>query len=144
MIRITASGVEVVILSGQSDRVRVLAPGSSVSVVPPTDLTYGSDVSVPADDTASVGMEGHQTGWRFGPPPAQMHMLVCTDSALHNADDNLDGEGSDDERLAKAENGIRVPSQPDALVSVVAQVDPTEENHLIYVWNRRERMSRCS
>ena len=43
MIRITTGGVEVAIPSGQSDRVHVLAPGSSVSVDPPTDVTYGSE-----------------------------------------------------------------------------------------------------
>ena len=46
---ITADGVEVAIPSGQSDRVHVLARGSSVSVDPPTDLTYGSEVSVMVD-----------------------------------------------------------------------------------------------
>ena len=52
MVIITAGGVEVGIPSGQSDRVHVLAPGSSVSVDPPTDLTYGSEVAVIADEGA--------------------------------------------------------------------------------------------
>ena len=52
MIRITAGGVEVAIPSGQSDRVHVLAPGSSVSVDPPTDSAYGSEVSVVVDEGA--------------------------------------------------------------------------------------------
>ena len=38
MIRITAGAVEVAIPYGQSDRVHLLAPWSSVSVDPPTDL----------------------------------------------------------------------------------------------------------
>ena len=46
MIRITAGGVKVVIPSGQSDKVHVLAPGSIVSVDPPADLACGSEVSV--------------------------------------------------------------------------------------------------
>ena len=51
-------------------------------------------------------------------------MLVCTDSALHNADADPDEDGSDDEWLAKAkQNGIRVRSQRDALVCVVDQDD---------------------
>ena len=52
MVRITAGGVEVAILSGHSDRVHVVATGSSVSVDPPTDLTYGSEVSVMVDEGA--------------------------------------------------------------------------------------------
>ena len=54
-----------------------------------------------------------------------------------------DGEGSDDEWLAKAmQKGIRVRSQPDVLVCVVAQ-DDSEENHAVYVWSQSERMPRC-
>ena len=85
IIGITAGGVEVAIPSGQGDRVHVLAPGSSVSVDPPNDLTYGSEVSVIADDSAFMVMEGHEIGWRFGPPPTKMYMLASTDSALQNA-----------------------------------------------------------
>ena len=41
-----------------------------------------------------------------------MCVLVCTDSALHNADADTDEEGSDDEWLAMAkQKGIRVRSQ---------------------------------
>ena len=53
-----------------------------------------------------------------------MCVLVYTDSALHNADADTDGEGSDDEWLTKAtQKGIRVRSQHGALVCVVAQDD---------------------
>ena len=82
--------------SGQSDRVNLLAPGSSVSVDPPNDLTYGSEVSVIADDSAFMVMEGHETGWRFGPPPT-------SDSALENANADPDGEGSDDELVGEGQ-----------------------------------------
>ena len=41
-------GVEVAISSGQSDRVHVLAPGSNVSVDPPTELAYERSVRLPA------------------------------------------------------------------------------------------------
>ena len=80
-----------------SDRVNVLAPGSSVSVVPPTDLTYGSEVSVIVDEGAFLDMAGHETGLRLRPLPTKMCVLVYTDSALHNADADPDGEGSGDE-----------------------------------------------
>ena len=69
MIRITAGGVEVAIPSGQSDRVHVLALGSSVSVDPPTDLTYASEVSVIVDEGAFLDMAGHETGLSFRPLP---------------------------------------------------------------------------
>ena len=55
MIRITAGGVEVATPSGQSDRVQVLKLGSSVSVDPPTNLIYGSEVSVIVDEGAFWG-----------------------------------------------------------------------------------------
>ena len=123
MVRITAGGVEVAIPSGQIDRVHVLAPGSSVSVDPPTDLTYGSEVSVIVDEGAFLEVAGRETGLRFRPLPSQMCVLVYTDSVLHNADAHADEEGSDDEWLAKAKKGIRVCSQHDALVCGVAQGD---------------------
>ena len=97
MVRITAGGVEVAIPSGQSDGVHVLAPGSSVSVDPPTDLTYESEVSVIVDEGALLDMSGHETGLRETPLPTQMCVLMYTDSALHNADADPDEEGSDDE-----------------------------------------------
>ena len=59
MVRITAGGVDVAIPSGQSDRVHVLAPGSSVSVDPPTGLTHGSKVSVIVDEGAFLDMAMH-------------------------------------------------------------------------------------
>ena len=124
MIRITAGSVEVAIPYGQSDRVHVLAPRSSVSVDPPTDLAYGSEVSVVVDEGAFLDMAGHETGLRFRLLPTKMYVLVYTDSALHNADADPDEEGSDDEWLAKAkQKGIRVRSQHDALVCVLAQDD---------------------
>ena len=99
-------------------------------------------MSVIVDEGAFLDMAGHETGLSFRPLPAKMCVLVCTDSALHNAD--TDRTGSDVEWLAKAkQKGIRVRSQHDALVCVVAQ-DDLEENHLVYVWSRSERMSRCS
>ena len=53
-----------------------------------------------------------------------MCVLACTDSALHNADAETDGEGSDRERLTKAkQKGIRVRSQRGALMCVVARAD---------------------
>ena len=94
--------MEVAIPSGQSDRVNVLAPGSRVSVDPPTSLAHERDGA------------------------------------------DTDRKVSDDEWLAKAkQKGIRVRSQPDVLVCVVAQ-DDFEENHLLYVWSRSGRMSKCS
>ena len=53
------------IRSGQSDRVHVLALGSGVSVDPPTDSTYWSEVSVIVDEGAFLDMVGHETGLRF-------------------------------------------------------------------------------
>ena len=99
----------------------MFALGSSVSVVHPTELTYGSEVSVIVDEGAFLDMAGHETGLRFRPLPTQMCVLVYTDSALHNADADPDEEGSDDEWLAKAKKGIRVRFQYDVLVCVVAQ-----------------------
>ena len=65
-----------------------------------------------------------ETGLRFRPRRTQLCVLVYPDSALHNADANPDEEESDDEWLAKAKKkGIRVRSQHDALVGVVAQHD---------------------
>ena len=53
-----------------------------------------------------------------------MCMLPCTDSALHNADADTDGEGSDHEWLTETEHkGIRARSQRGALVCVVARDD---------------------
>ena len=52
-----------------------------------------------------------------------MSVLVYTDRALHNIDADPDEEGSNNEWLAKAKKGIRVRSQHDALVCVVAQDD---------------------
>ena len=92
MGRITAGGVEVAIPSGHSDRIHVLARGSSVSVDPPTDLTYGSEVSVIADQGAFLDMAGHETGLRFRPLPTMMWVLVYTDAALHNDDADPDEE----------------------------------------------------
>ena len=102
MVRITAGGMEVAIPSGQSDGVHVLARGLSVSIDPPTDLAYGSEVSIIVDEGAFLDMAGHETRLRFGPLPTQMCVLVYTDSALHNAVADPDEEGSDDEWLAKA------------------------------------------
>ena len=123
MVRITAGGVEVAIPSGQSDRVHVLALGSSVSVDPPTDLTFGSEVSVFVDAGVFLDMAGRASGLRFRPLPTQMCVLVYTDSALHSPDADPDEEGSDDEWLAKAKTGIRVRFQHDVLVFVVVQGD---------------------
>ena len=93
---------------------------------------------------AFLDMAGHETGLRFRPLLAKLCVLVCTDSALHNADADTDRRGSDDEWLAKAKHkGIRVFFQHDVLVCVVAQ-DDVEANHLVYVWSRSENMSRCS
>ena len=108
----------------KSDSVHVRAPGSIVSVDPPTDLACESEVSVIADDNALLDMEGHETSVRFGLLPTQMCVLVYTDSALYNAEADSDEEGSDDEWLAKAKKGIRVRFQHDVLVCVVAQDDP--------------------
>ena len=65
--------------SGQSDRIHVLALGSGVSVDPPTDLTYGSEVSVIVDEGAFLDMVGHETGLRFRPLPTKICVLVYTD-----------------------------------------------------------------
>ena len=123
MIGITAGGVEVAIPSGQSDRVHVLAPGSSVSVDPPTDLTYGSEVSVFAD--------------------AKMCMLAFADSALHNANADPDGEGSEDELVGEGREGYPCPF-PAECVGLCVGSGRFEENHLAYVWSRSGRMSKCS
>ena len=72
MIGITAGGVEVAIPSRQSDRVHVLAPESSVSVDPPTDLACESEVSVVVDGGAFLDMAGHETGLRFRPLSAKI------------------------------------------------------------------------
>ena len=78
------------------DRVHVLALGSIVSGDPPTDLAYGSEVSVVVDGGAFLDMAWHETGLRFRPLPAKMCVLVYTDSALQNADADPGEEGSDD------------------------------------------------
>ena len=56
MVRVTACGMKVAIPSGQSDRVPVLAPGSSVPVDPTADLAYGSEVSVIVGEGAFLDM----------------------------------------------------------------------------------------
>ena len=84
MIRITVGGVEVATPFGQSYRVHVLAPGSIVSVDPPTDVAYGNEVSVVVDEAAFLDMTRPETGLRFGPLVAKRCMLVYTDSALQN------------------------------------------------------------
>ena len=54
-----------------------------------------------------------EIGLRFRPLPTKMCVLVCTDSALHNADADPDEEGLDDEWLAKAkQKGVRVRKRP--------------------------------
>ena len=63
-----------------------------MSVDPPTDLTYGSEVSVIADQGAFLDMAGHETGLRFKPLPTKMWMLVHTDAALDNDDADPDEE----------------------------------------------------
>ena len=140
-VEASTDGMKVAIPSGQSDRVHVFAPRSSVSVNPSTDLTYGSEVSVIVDEGAFLGMAGHETGLRFRPLPTKVCVLVHTDSALHDADADPDEEGSDDEWLAKAKKGIRVRSQHDALCGGSGR---SEENQLVYDWSRSERMSRCT
>ena len=58
-----------------------------MSVDPPTQLAYGSEVSVVVDDEGGfLDMEGHETGLKFRPLVPKMCMLVYTDSALQNAD----------------------------------------------------------
>ena len=57
-----------------------------MSVDPPTDLAYGSEVSVVVDEGGFLDMEGHETGLKFIPLVTKMCMLVYTDSALQNAD----------------------------------------------------------
>ena len=59
MIRTTTGGVEGAIPFGQSDRVHVLTPESSVSVDPLTVLAYGIDVSVVVDEGAFRDMARH-------------------------------------------------------------------------------------
>ena len=74
-----------------------------------------------------------EMGLRVGPLPTKICVLANTDSALHNADANLDEDGSDDERVAKAkQKGIRAVSQHGALVCVVAQ-DDLEETDAIRI-----------
>ena len=87
MIRITTGGMEVVTPSGQGDRVHVPASGSSVSVDLPSDLAYGSDVSVVVmDEGAFQDMAGHETGLRCRPLPTKLCLFVYTDAVPHNAD----------------------------------------------------------
>ena len=64
-----------------------------MSVDPPTDLAYRSEVSVVVDEGAFLDMAGHETVLRFGPLLTKMCVLVYTDSALHNADADPDEEG---------------------------------------------------
>ena len=72
-----------------------------------------------------------EIGLRFRPLPTKMCVLVCTPSALQNADADPDEEGSDDELLAKVkQEGIRVRSQHGAVVCVVAQ-DGLEQTEAI-------------
>ena len=69
-----------------------------------------------------------EIGLRFGPLPTKMCVLVYTDPAFHNAEAHPHGEGSDDERLAKAkQKGIWARSQHGPLVCVVAQDDLGED-----------------
>ena len=85
----------------------------------PTDLAYGSEVSVVVDEGAFLDMAGHETGLRFRHLPTKLCLLVYPDSARHNADAGTDEEGSDDEWLAKAkQKGTRVRSQHDAVVAL--------------------------
>ena len=93
MIRITVGSVVVAIPTGQRDRVHVLAPGSIVSVHPPTDLAYASEVSVVVDEGAFLDMAGHESGLRFRPLVTKMCMLGFTDSALQNADADTSAVG---------------------------------------------------
>ena len=93
MIRTTAGGLGVAIPSKQSDRVHVLAPGSCVSVDPPTDLAYGSEVSVVLDEGACLDIAGHETCLMFRPLVTKMRILVYTDSALQNADADTSAVG---------------------------------------------------
>ena len=62
-----------------------------MSVDPPTDLAYGSEVSVVVDEGGFLDMEGHETGLKFRPLVPKMCMLVYTDSALQNADAGATG-----------------------------------------------------
>ena len=95
-----------------------------MSVDLPTDSTYGCDVSDDVDEGAFLDMAGHETSLRFRPLPTKPCLFVYTDAVLHNAEADPDEEGSDDEWSAKAkQEGIRVGSQHDALVCVVAQDD---------------------
>ena len=88
-------------------------------------------------------MAGRETGLRFRPPLTKMCVLVYTDPTLHNIDADPDEEGSNNEWLAKAKKGIRVRSQHDALVCVVAQ-DDLKKN----IWStsgaEASACSRCS
>ena len=59
MIRTTTDGVEEAIPSGQSNRVHVFTPGSSVSIDPPTILADGSEVSFVVDEGAFLDMARH-------------------------------------------------------------------------------------
>ena len=70
MIRITAGGVEGAILYGQSERVHVLTPETSIR------LAYGSEVSVVVDEGAILDMAGHETGLRLRPLLTNMCVLV--------------------------------------------------------------------
>ena len=64
----------------------MLAPGSIVSVDPPTDLAYGSEVFVFVNGRPFLDRAGHETGVRFRLLVAKLCVLMYTDSARHNAD----------------------------------------------------------
>ena len=59
MVRLTACGMKVAIPSGQTDRVPVLAPGSSVPVDTTADLAHGSEVSVIVGEGPFRRLSGH-------------------------------------------------------------------------------------
>ena len=59
MVRVTACGMKVANPSGQSDRVPVLAPGSSVPVDRTADLAHGSEVSVIVGEGPFRRLSGH-------------------------------------------------------------------------------------
>ena len=60
-----------------------------MSVDPPTELVYGSEVSVVVSEGAFLDMAGHETGLRFRPLLIKMCVLMYTDA-------DPGEEGSDD------------------------------------------------
>ena len=90
--------MEVAIPSGQSDRVNVLVLGSIMSVVPPTNWAYGSEVSVVVDGGAFLEINGFEVRTSACQDVrARVHRL-----RRHNADADTDRKGSGDAWLAKA------------------------------------------